>query len=88
MASVSLSSRLDKSVRQHYLSLPQGGKCQVTYVWIDGTGEEVRGKTRTLDSEPKSTKGKLLLIIDDARHLSKHPILYFIALADLELYIE
>ncbi|GAA6216076.1 glutamine synthetase-like [Lates japonicus] len=54
MASLSLSSGLNKSVRQQYLNLPQGGKSQVTYIWIDGTGEELRGKTRTLDSEPES----------------------------------
>uniref|UniRef100_A0A8C3G5J6 Glutamine synthetase n=2 Tax=Cyclopterus lumpus TaxID=8103 RepID=A0A8C3G5J6_CYCLU len=54
MASVSLSSHLNKSVRQQYMSLPQGGKCQVTYIWIDGTGEGLRNKTRTLDSEPNS----------------------------------
>ncbi|XP_053266970.1 glutamine synthetase [Pleuronectes platessa] len=53
MASLSLSSHLNKSLRQQYLNLPQEGKCQVTYIWIDGTGEDVRAKTRTLDTEPK-----------------------------------
>ncbi|KAG7498885.1 glutamine synthetase-like [Solea senegalensis] len=53
METVSISSRLNKSMRQQYLSLPQGEKCMVTYVWIDGTGRELRSKTRTLDSEPK-----------------------------------
>nr|XP_061836880.1 glutamine synthetase-like [Nerophis lumbriciformis]XP_061836882.1 glutamine synthetase-like [Nerophis lumbriciformis]XP_061836883.1 glutamine synthetase-like [Nerophis lumbriciformis] len=54
MASVSVSSRFNKSVWQHYMSLPQGGKCQVTYIWIDGTGQALRNKTRTLDTEPKT----------------------------------
>ncbi|KAK5851733.1 hypothetical protein PBY51_023263 [Eleginops maclovinus] len=54
MASVSLSSRLNKAVRQQYMSLPQGEKVQVTYIWIDGTGEGLRNKTRTLDFEPKT----------------------------------
>lgn len=54
MASVSVSSQLNKAVRQQYMSLPQGDRCQVTYVWIDGTGQGLRNKTRTLDQEPKS----------------------------------
>ncbi|KAL2099483.1 hypothetical protein ACEWY4_003877 [Coilia grayii] len=51
--SVSESSLLCKTLRRHYLSLPQGQKCQVTYVWIDGSGEGLRNKTRTLEQEPK-----------------------------------
>ncbi|XP_072517687.1 glutamine synthetase-like [Salminus brasiliensis] len=51
-SSMSASSQLNKTVRSHYLSLPQGGLCQVTYVWIDGSGEGLRSKTRTMESEP------------------------------------
>lgn len=37
-----------------YLALPQGDRVQVMYVWIDGTGEGLRAKTRTETSEPIS----------------------------------
>lgn len=57
MSYVSDSSSLNKALRQQYLSLPQGNFCQVTYVWIDGSGEGLRNKTRTMDSEPKSIAG-------------------------------
>lgn len=61
MASVSSSSLLSKAVRQQYMCLPQGNKCLVTYIWIDGTGEGLRNKTRTLDSEPQCIDGALPL---------------------------
>ncbi|XP_025915539.1 glutamine synthetase [Apteryx rowi] len=52
--SVSHSSKLNKLVREQYMKLPQGDLVQVTYVWIDGSGEGVRCKSRTLEKEPKS----------------------------------
>lgn len=62
MSSPSISSCLNKAVRTHYMSLPQGGKCQVTYIWIDGTGEGLRNKTRTLAAEPKSLQGTVNML--------------------------
>ena len=38
---------------QHYMNLDVRGKCQAMYVWIDGTGEKLRGKTRTFEEPPK-----------------------------------
>lgn len=55
----STSSKLNKAVTQQYMDLPQGDKVQVMYIWIDGTGEGLRCKSRTLDSEPKTIEGTL-----------------------------
>ena len=44
----------DKGVLQKYLSMCQGDRVMAEYVWIDGTGEGVRSKCRTLDEEPKT----------------------------------
>jgi len=46
-----------KSVLARYMSLPQPDqKVQCTYVWIDGTGEQLRSKTKTVGFVPKHPK--------------------------------
>ncbi|XP_072042141.1 glutamine synthetase-like [Amphiura filiformis] len=50
------SARLNKSVLKKYLSFPEAQEVQAMYVWIDGTGEGLRCKTRTLYNEPNTVK--------------------------------
>jgi glutamine synthetase len=48
-------SVMDKSITEHFMTLEQPEDLiQVMYVWIDGTGESLRCKTRTESKEPKS----------------------------------
>jgi glutamine synthetase len=48
---------LDQLITQKFLSLPQPkNKILATYVWIDGTGEQLRAKTKTLSKVPQSVE--------------------------------
>lgn len=50
---------LDKGVLEKFMTLPiPGDKIHATYVWIDGTKEHLRCKTRIIGFVPKSVAGK------------------------------
>ena len=60
--SLASNGRTDKNILSKYLDLDQPGNAvQVMYVWIDGTGEHLRAKTKTLDFEPKAAEGNYIL---------------------------
>ena len=44
---------LDTAVLHKYMSLPQGTRVQAEYVWIGGSGQDLRSKTMTLEAVPK-----------------------------------
>ncbi|XP_030567077.1 glutamine synthetase 2 cytoplasmic isoform X2 [Drosophila novamexicana] len=51
------NARINKTILDRYLTLPlEENIVQATYVWIDGTGEDLRCKDRTLDFIPSSPK--------------------------------
>ena len=58
MGASSLTSATNKAVLDRYMRLPQPEeKVMATYIWIDGTGEYLRAKTKTIDFIPKHPSG-------------------------------
>ncbi|XP_065584223.1 glutamine synthetase-like, partial [Artemia franciscana] len=59
------SAATNKAVLDRYLNLSQpDNKILATYIWIDGTGEFIRNKTRTLDFHPKHSSELPIWIFD------------------------
>ena len=49
---------LDKKVLNHHMTLEQPeDKIQALYIWIDGTGQGLRCKTKTVNGVPKTVEG-------------------------------
>ncbi len=51
-----IESLLDSKIGQKFENLSQNGKVAAEYVWIGGTGSDLRSKTKTLDSKPKKVE--------------------------------
>ena len=54
---------LDKVAKAKYMELPTGGNIvQAMYIWIDGSGEGLRCKTKSFTTAPKSVKGLFIKV--------------------------
>merc|ERR1712172_88593 len=49
-----MHAQTNKTVLDKYMKLDQGTRVQALYIWIDGTGEGLRSKTKTLEEYPNS----------------------------------
>lgn len=53
----------NKTVLEKYMRLDQpDDRVMAEYIWIDGTGEGIRTKCKTLDFEPKDPTGETISV--------------------------
>ena len=48
---------LNKSTKADYMHLDSFTRVQCMYIWIDGSGENLRCKTKTVETEPAHVSG-------------------------------
>ena len=51
-----VESLLDNKIGQRFEVLSQNGKVAAEYVWIGGTGYDLRSKTKTLSKKPSKVE--------------------------------
>lgn len=51
-----ITGLLDPTILDRFLNLDQGGRVSAEYVWIGGTGSDLRSKTKSLSKKPASVK--------------------------------
>ena len=47
-------TQLNDAVYNRFMALPQGTRITAEYIWIGGSGLDLRSKTRTLEKRPSS----------------------------------
>lgn len=68
ISELKMTDKAGKTVLHRYMRIPQpDDRVMCEYLWVDGSGEGIRTKCRTLDFEPKHPKGetgnmKMLLV--------------------------
>ena len=70
---------LDKKVLNYHMTLEQpDDKIQALYIWIDGTGQGLRCKTKTIIGVPETVEGMFLFIGSSQSCLTMAVVVIFV----------